>query len=184
MGCGSVPGAYISFLSLDLTSFASVAEAAHSFTSQSERLDVLINNAGIMATPTGTTEDGYEIQFGTNHMGHALLTKLLLPTLLATVKQPGADVRIVNLTSEGHNLAPSGGIIFDKAKLDAQGTWARYGQSSMYDLGLSVSYSGVLPSSKTWIWNEMIFETYLSSLTFPYDLLLDCIPDPHEEVLC
>ena len=70
-------------------------------------------------------------------MGHALLTKLLLPTLLATVELPGADVRIVNLTSEGHNLAPSGGIILDKAKLDAQGTWARYGQSSMYHLGVS-----------------------------------------------
>jgi len=130
----AVPGANISFLSLDLTSFASVAEAARSFTSQSQRLDVLINNAGIMATPAGTTQEGYEIQFGTNHMGHALLTKLLLPTLISTAKDPQADVRIVNLTSEGHNLAPSGGIILDKAKLDAQGTWARYGQSKLANI--------------------------------------------------
>ncbi|MCJ1397497.1 hypothetical protein MMC11_000690 [Xylographa trunciseda] len=130
----AVPGANISFLSLDLTSFASVAEAARSFTSQSQRLDVLINNAGIMATPAGTTKEGYEVQFGTNHMGHALLTKLLLPTLLSTAEQPHADVRIINLTSEGHNLAPSGGILFDKTKLDAQGTWARYGQSKLANL--------------------------------------------------
>ncbi|MCJ1385285.1 hypothetical protein MMC17_008406 [Xylographa soralifera] len=85
-----------------------------------------------MATPAGTTEDGYLTQFGTHHMGHALVTKLLLPTLLATVEQPGADVRILNLTSEGHNLAPSGGIIFDKVKLDAWSTWARYGQSKTF----------------------------------------------------
>ncbi|MCJ1387300.1 hypothetical protein MMC18_000141 [Xylographa bjoerkii] len=130
----AVPGANISFLSLDLTSFASIAEAARSFASQSQRLDVLMNNAGIMATPPGTTKEGYEIQFGTNHMGHALLTKLLLPTLLSTAKEPDADVRIVNLTSEGHNLAPSGGILFDKAKLDAQGPWARYGQSKLANI--------------------------------------------------
>ena len=86
-----------------------------------------------MAAPAGTTEEGYEIQFGTNHMGHALLTKLLLPTLLATAEK-GADVRIVNLSSEGHNLAPTGGILFDKSKLDAQGTWARYGQSKLANI--------------------------------------------------
>ncbi|MCJ1296395.1 hypothetical protein MMC34_007961 [Xylographa carneopallida] len=142
----AVPGANISFLCLDLTSFASVAEAAHRFTSQSRRLDVLINNAGIMATPAGTTKDGYEIQFGTNHMGHALLTKLLLPTLLATVKEPGADVRIVNLTSEGHNLAPSAGVIFDKAELDAQDFL-------------------VPASSKTGIGNHMVLEMHSRHLS-------------------
>ena len=130
----AVPGASVSFLGLDLTSFASIAEAARAFTSQSQRLDVLINNAGIMATPAGTTKEDYEIQFGTNHMGHALLTKLLLPTLLATAERPHSDVRIINLTSEGHNLAPSGGLVLDKTKLDAQGTWARYGHSKLANI--------------------------------------------------
>ena len=93
-----------------------------------------MNNAGIMATPPGTTQEGYEIQFGTNHIGHALLTKLLLPTLLSTAEKPGSDVRIVNLTSEGHRLAPSGGILFDKTKLDGVGPWARYGQSKLSNI--------------------------------------------------
>ena len=87
-----------------------------------------------MATPPGTTEDGYEIQFGTNHMGHALLTKLLLPTLLSTAKMPEADVRIVNLSSEGHKLVPKGGFVTDKAKVDAMGSWVRYGHSKLANI--------------------------------------------------
>ena len=128
-----MPSAKVTFLHLDLSSFRSISSAAREFTSQSSRLDVLLNNAGIMAVPAGTTEEGYEIQFGTNHLGHALLTKLLLPTLLSTAEK-GTDVRIVNLSSEGHNLAPTGGILFDKSKLDAQGTWARYGQSKLANI--------------------------------------------------
>ncbi|MCJ1250366.1 hypothetical protein MMC30_007592 [Trapelia coarctata] len=127
----AVPSADIKFLNLDLTSFTSIADAARQFTSESQRLDVLVNNAGVMALPPDTTKDGYEIQFGTNHVGHALLTKLLMPTLLATAKQPGSDVRIVNLSSEGHNLAPSGGVTWDKAKLEALGPWGRYGNSKL-----------------------------------------------------
>jgi NAD(P)-dependent dehydrogenase (short-subunit alcohol dehydrogenase family) len=87
-----------------------------------------------MATPVGTTEEGYESQFGTNHMGHALLTKLLMPTLLKTAEEPNSDVRIVNLSSEGHNMAPKGGIIFDNEELMKQGAWARYGNSKLANL--------------------------------------------------
>ena len=93
-----------------------------------------MNNAGIMAVPTGSTVEGYEIQFGTNHMGHALLTKLLLPTLQATAKEPGADVRIINLTSEGHNLARSGPVILDQEQLKGVNTWTRYGYSKLANI--------------------------------------------------
>ncbi|KAL8870601.1 MAG: hypothetical protein Q9174_003395, partial [Haloplaca sp. 1 TL-2023] len=86
-----VPSANITLLKLDLCSFKSISAAAEEFKSQSKRLDVLMNNAGIMATPLAETEEGYESQFGTNHMGHALLTKLLLPTLLSTAKEEGSD---------------------------------------------------------------------------------------------
>lgn len=55
-----------------------------------------------MAVPYSKTKENYEIQFGTNHLGHALVTKLLLPTLLATAEQPGSDVRVLNLSSEAH----------------------------------------------------------------------------------
>jgi hypothetical protein len=64
-------------------------------------------------------------------MGHALLTKLLLPTLLETAKEPGADVRVVNLSSEGHRLAVSKGIEFDQQALEKENTWRRYGASKL-----------------------------------------------------
>ncbi|KAH8699420.1 oxidoreductase-like protein [Phaeosphaeriaceae sp. PMI808] len=130
----SVPDAAIEHLPLDLTSFSSIREAASTFTSKESRLDLLINNAGVMATPYNLTKEGYEIQFGTNHMGHALLTKLLLPTLLETANQPGADVRIVNVSSMGHMVVPSGGLIWDQALLEKQWTWRRYGQSKLANI--------------------------------------------------
>ena len=84
-----------------------------------------------MAVPASETQEGYEIQFGTNHMGHALLTKLLIPTLQATAEVPGADVRIINLTSEGHNFARRDSILLDQEKLKTQNTWVRYGYSKL-----------------------------------------------------
>lgn len=90
-----------------------------------------------MATPYSTTKEGYEIQFGTNHVGHALLTKLLMPTMLKTAEEEGgtnADVRIINITSMGHHMAPSGGLIWDQASLEKQGTWRRYGQSKLANI--------------------------------------------------
>jgi NAD(P)-dependent dehydrogenase (short-subunit alcohol dehydrogenase family) len=129
-----VPDAPIEHLPLDLTSFASIANAANTFKSREKRLDILINNAGVMAMPYSLTKEGYEIQFGTNHVGHALLTKLLLPVMLETAKEPGADVRIINVTSIGHFLAPSGGIIWDQKELENQFTWRRYGQSKLANI--------------------------------------------------
>ncbi|KAI9838916.1 MAG: hypothetical protein M1819_004124 [Sarea resinae] len=131
----ALPSAPITHLSLDLTSFASIKNAAETFTQASSRLDLLINNAGVMAMPFGTTEEGYEIQFGTNHVGHFLFTKLLLPTLLKTAEGPDADVRIVNLSSEGHRLAPTGGLILDPAESEKKtGPWSRYGQSKLSNI--------------------------------------------------
>ncbi|KAH7392670.1 retinol dehydrogenase 12 [Pyrenochaeta sp. MPI-SDFR-AT-0127] len=141
----SVPNACeIVHLSLDLTSFSSIAEAAATFKARESRLDILINNAGIMACPYDTTKEGYEIQFGTNHVGHALLTKLLLPTMLETAKEPGADVRIVTLSSMGHYMAVSKGIDFDQVALEQESTWRRYGGSKLanvlYARELAVRY--------------------------------------------
>lgn len=103
------------------------------------RLDRLFLNAGIMAGPAGVTEQGYELQFGTNHMGHALLTKLLLPTLLKTAAEPGADVRVVALSSVGHAATPWGGINFAGLKTPMSSmlpsaTWTRYGQSKLANI--------------------------------------------------
>jgi retinol dehydrogenase-12 len=73
-------------------------------------------NAGIMAVLAGTIEQGYEIQFGTYHVGHALLTKLLLPILVKTAKQPSTDVQVISLTSISHT--PALGIPFADLKTD------------------------------------------------------------------
>src|SRR6187402_1874653 len=84
-----VPNAKLTLIQMDLASLSSVQAAAKQFLTFSPRLDILMNNAGIMAVPAQLTADGYEIQFGTNHLGHALLTKLLLPTMLHTAQSPG-----------------------------------------------------------------------------------------------
>lgn len=131
-----VPNAPITFLQCDLTSLPSIQECAKRFNAKEPRLDLLFLNAGIMAVPAATTEQGYEIQFGTNHVGHALLTKLLLPTLLKTAEQKDADVRIISLSSVGHKIGPAGGIKFNDLKSDMNNytTSSRYGQSKLANI--------------------------------------------------
>lgn len=129
-----VPDAPVTHIPLDLTSFESIAAAAKAFSEKSDRLDILYNNAGIMATPMGTTKEGYEIQFGTNHMGHFLLTKLLLPTLEKTADLPHADVRIVNVASIGHAAAPTKPMPMTTAELEKIWTWGRYGVSKLSNI--------------------------------------------------
>ncbi|MEU6480834.1 oxidoreductase [Streptomyces sp. NPDC047017] len=92
------PGARVEAAALDLADLASVREFARAY--PYDRLDLLVNNAGVMALPYGRTADGFETQFGVNHLGHFALTGLLLPTLLAT---PGA--RVVTVSSMLHVLA-------------------------------------------------------------------------------
>ncbi|KAJ5689230.1 Short-chain dehydrogenase/reductase SDR [Penicillium macrosclerotiorum] len=126
----------VTFLPCDLASLASVKQAAETFLAQESRLDILMCNAGIMATPPGLTADGYEIQFGTNHLGHALLIRKLLPLLQTTAE--AADVRIILLTSLGFKMHPGGGIVFGavrtKQEFSAFGGWIRYGQSKLANL--------------------------------------------------
>lgn len=131
------PNANISFVSLDLSSLKAVRAAAEAVQASTDRLDVLVNNAGIMAVPAALTADGYEIQFGTNYMGHFLLTKLLLPLLEKTAAIPDTDVRIITMSSGYHNYAPRGGILFDgelEGKMESNTTWVRYGQSKLANI--------------------------------------------------
>ena len=90
------PGADVALVDLDLADLASVTKAAQ-IVGQEPRLDVLVNNAGVMWNPKTITKDGFESQFGINHLGHFALTGLLLESLLAT-----PDSRIVNISSNGH----------------------------------------------------------------------------------
>jgi short chain dehydrogenase len=108
-----IPDAGTRFLMLDLASLSSVRKAAAEVNSYAETIDVLINNAAIMAGPYEKTEDGFESQFATNHLGHFLLTNLLLEKMIR--KGPGA--RIINVTSNGYGF---GGIRFEDPNFEVR----------------------------------------------------------------
>lgn len=92
-----------------------------------------------MAVPPSLTAEGFEVQFGTNYLGHAVMLRLLQPVMLRTADMSnGADVRLVVLSSFGHALHPPGGIEFDKLRIANAGTkWQRYGQSKLADILLA-----------------------------------------------
>ncbi|PYI13625.1 retinol dehydrogenase 11 [Aspergillus violaceofuscus CBS 115571] len=127
----------VTFLPCDLADLTSVQQAASTFLAQESHLDVLMCNAGIMARPPGLTTDGYEIQFGTNHLGHALLIQKLLPRLQATAAE-GHNVRVILLTSLRFKMHPPGGIAFDALRTTQEypafAGWIRYGQSKLANL--------------------------------------------------
>jgi len=95
----AAPRASLSVVRLDLASLASIRAAAEELRAAHDRLDLVINNAGLMMPPYGRTEDGFELQFGTNHLGHFALTGLLLDRMMAV---PGS--RVVTLSSNGHRM--------------------------------------------------------------------------------
>ncbi|MER5455224.1 SDR family NAD(P)-dependent oxidoreductase [Micromonospora sp. NPDC002389] len=113
---------------LDLTSLDSVRTAAGELRSRIDRIDLLINNAGVMYTPKRTTRDGFELQFGTNHLGHFALTGLLLDLMLPV---PGS--RVVTVSSTGHRIRAD--IHFDDLNWErSYGRVAAYGQSKLANL--------------------------------------------------
>ncbi|RMG33977.1 MAG: SDR family NAD(P)-dependent oxidoreductase [Methanobacteriota archaeon] len=113
---------------LDLANLASVREFAEEFKRRFERLDLLINNAGVMIPPYSKTADGFELQFGTNHLGHFALTGLLLDLLINT---PGS--RIVNVASMAHKY---GNLNFDDLNWEKRPykAWRAYGDSKLANL--------------------------------------------------
>ena len=112
-------------LELDLGSLDSVRRFAGEFAG--ERVDLLINNAGVMMTPREATSDGFELQFGTNHLGHFALTGLLLPAM-----EGRDDARVVTLSSNAHKF---GKIAFDNLNGDSRYfRWRAYGQSKLANL--------------------------------------------------
>ncbi|KZV89346.1 NAD(P)-binding protein, partial [Exidia glandulosa HHB12029] len=121
------------FHELDLGNLAAVKRSALDFASKESQLDVLINNAGVMVPPVEMlTSDGYDLQFGTNVVGHFLFTKLLLPTLLATAaSNPSSKPRIINVSSIGHRFNPTIDYetLRDSPKRRALNNWKIYGQS-------------------------------------------------------
>jgi NAD(P)-dependent dehydrogenase (short-subunit alcohol dehydrogenase family) len=122
------PEGNIASAALDLADLDSVARFADEFLADHRRLDLLINNGGVLTPPEGKTKQGFELQFGTNHLGHFALTGRLLPLILAT---PGA--RVTTVSSLGQYL---GRIEFADLQFDQRGhqPWAAYGQSKLANL--------------------------------------------------
>jgi NAD(P)-dependent dehydrogenase (short-subunit alcohol dehydrogenase family) len=124
----ATPGASVAIQRLDLTSLESIRAAADELRSDHAAIDLLINNAGVMMTPKSTTKDGFELQFGTNHLGHFALTNLLLDRVQAV---PGS--RVVTVSSVGHRFAS--GIRFDDLQWERDyGRIRAYGQSKLANL--------------------------------------------------
>jgi NAD(P)-dependent dehydrogenase (short-subunit alcohol dehydrogenase family) len=132
----AVPDASLELVTVDLASQASVREAAEQILSAHKRVDLLVNNAGVMGIPERKTVDGFEMQFGVDHLGHWTLTALLLPALLA---RPGA--RIVTVTSTAHHI----GRAVDPANPNLEGRyrpWRAYGQAKLanFHFGLGLQH--------------------------------------------
>ncbi|MCJ1394476.1 hypothetical protein MMC18_007354 [Xylographa bjoerkii] len=162
-------------LQLDLNSLASVKKCAEEFLQRSKTLNVLINNAGIMACPEGRTVDGFETQFGTNHLAHFLLFNLLKPTLL-TSSTPAFNSRVIDVSSSGHRR---GGIHLDDLNFEhtAYEPFMAYGQSKTANIymtneierrygkqglhGLSLHPGGIMTGLQTYVPDE-IKETWKS----------------------
>jgi NAD(P)-dependent dehydrogenase (short-subunit alcohol dehydrogenase family) len=122
------PRGAVALQELDLTSMDSVRAAARELRSTHDRIDLLINNAGVMWTPKSTTSDGFELQFGTNHLGHFAFTGLLLDRLL-----PVAGSRIVTVSSIGHRILAD--IHFDDLQWEhSYNRVAAYGQAKLSNL--------------------------------------------------
>ncbi|OOF93260.1 hypothetical protein ASPCADRAFT_517423 [Aspergillus carbonarius ITEM 5010] len=131
------PDANIQLLIMDLSSQESVRKAAEELNGYPEGMDRIINSAGVMAAPYGVTREGVEMQFGTNHVGHFLLTNLVLSAMLGRTES--GMVRVVNVSSLGHRRGPvrfedigfQDGKCYDK--------WQAYGQSKTANMLFTVS---------------------------------------------
>jgi len=130
----AVPAAGLAVVKLDLGSLDSVKAAAEEVLSSHETIDLLVNNAGVMGIPEGRTADGFEMQFGVDHLGHFALTARLLPALLKA-----RAARVVTVTSTAHHMGRA--VDPDNPNLDGRyGPWRAYGQAKLanfhFGLGL------------------------------------------------
>jgi protochlorophyllide reductase len=118
----------VEIVPLDLASLASVEACAKQVSASEEQLDILVNNAGLMAVDKGKTEEGFEMQFGVNHLGHFALTAHLAPLILATPR-----ARVVNVSSMGHR---AGTLRIDDLMFEKRGynRWQPYFQSKLANI--------------------------------------------------
>ena len=157
------PDARIEIVELDLASLASVERAATEIVDRHPTIDILVNNAGVMGIPERTTADGFEMQFGTNHLGHWALTARLLPAILR------ADAaRVVTVTSTAHHF----GRPVDPANPHLHGSygeWKAYGQSKLanyyFGLGLQRRFEAAGVTAQSLIAHPGLSDTELQAVS-------------------
>uniref|UniRef100_A0A0D3HGB0 Uncharacterized protein n=1 Tax=Oryza barthii TaxID=65489 RepID=A0A0D3HGB0_9ORYZ len=144
-----IPRAGIHVLEMDLSSMDSVRRFATEFEALNLPLNILINNAGIMTRNCTRSMDGLELQFATNHIGHFLLTNLLLENMKRTSSETGVEGRIVNVSSSAHFVTYPKGICFDKVKEPSRFiSLIAYGQSKLANILHSTELSRVLKNNR------------------------------------
>lgn len=131
----------VAVTALELGSLASIRAFAERVLAEHPRLDLLINNAGVMACPFAKTSDGFELQFGSNHLGHFLATGLLVPAL-----RRGTAGRVVCLSSRGHHISP---VVFDDVHFERRpyDKWLSYGQAKTANVLFAVGLERRLGAS-------------------------------------
>ncbi|KAJ7751746.1 NAD(P)-binding protein [Mycena maculata] len=139
------------FIQLDLADLPSVRKAAETFLAQESKLDLLFNIAGVMTPPSDMlTAQNYDLQFGTNVMGHFFLTELLIPAFTKSYEETKVPARIINTTSVGHQFAPGDGMDFVSLKDGPERDARLYGESKIGNIYISnyfaKKYSDVLVS--------------------------------------
>jgi NAD(P)-dependent dehydrogenase (short-subunit alcohol dehydrogenase family) len=136
-----LPDAQVAFECLDLADLGQQPAFVAAFRERFDRLDLLINNAGVMVPPAGKTKQGFELQLGVNHLGHYALTGRLLDLLLAT-----PDARVVNVSSTAHR---GGRIDFDDLDFESRGYQAMraYGQSKLANLLFTLELAAKLEAA-------------------------------------
>ncbi|KAJ7752968.1 NAD-P-binding protein [Mycena metata] len=127
------------FLQLDLVDLPAVRRAAEAFLSRDSKLDILFNNGGVMISPPDLlTAQNYDLQFGTNVIGHFFLTELLLPALTKSFEESKVPARVIHTSSQGHAFAPEYGLAFESLKggrerdawVKKTGNWKRFCMAS------------------------------------------------------
>ncbi|KAL8826229.1 MAG: hypothetical protein Q9170_007480 [Blastenia crenularia] len=176
----------VELVMMDMNSLESVRTAAKEVLSKTQTLDIIINNAGIMAVPSLVkTVDGFESQFGTNHLAHFLLFQLLKPTLIAS-STPAMQSRVICLSSSGHRAGPVqiGNYNFEKGSYSSWGAYGssktaniymaneierRYGSKGVHGLsvmpgGIMTGLQGHVPDSVKASWDEDVeIKNYMKS---------------------
>eukprot|EP00980_Cylindrotheca_fusiformis_P002389 scaffold558_cov111-Cylindrotheca_fusiformis.AAC.7 len=143
------------FLPLDLSDLESVRDFAAKFKESYDRLDVLVNNAGVAMTNAGTTKQGFETQFGINHVAHFLLFKLLVPMLLKTAEDTGKPSRFVSISSAAAAQvvrAELAEIDFDDFNFETR----KYDRTEAYSQSKLANYLHVMEASRKYDSNKLI----------------------------